>query len=164
MKLFNICIIIASLGLGACASGGGSSGVAPVVAVAPQTSSTGSATPTDQRIAFDSWVDTYTGANGEVTVTYDMTSYTTSGLPAKTEKYFIEDYGFFRTTINGTTNRNNGTVEGTGGVESYLEEMKNIPTPCIGGGIQSCGIHRRVTMGSFQGENQILLGVFVTFF
>ena len=58
MKLFNICIIIASLGLGACASGGGSSGVAPVVAVAPQT-----VTPTDQRVAFDSWVDTYSDAN-----------------------------------------------------------------------------------------------------
>lgn len=122
MKLFNICIIIASLGLGACASGGGSSGVAPVVAVAPQSNSSGSPTPTDQRIAFDSWVDTYTGANGEVTVTYDMTGYTTSGLPAKTEKYFIEDYGFFRTTIDGTTNRNNGTVEGTSAtnfIQSY---------------------------------------------
>lgn len=110
MKLFNICIIIASLGLGACASGGGSSSVAPVVAVAPQT-----ITPTDQRVEFDSWVDTYSDANayGDVSVTYDMTAYTTTGLPAKTEKYYIEDYGFFRTTINGSTDRTGGGIEGT---------------------------------------------------
>jgi hypothetical protein len=76
MKLFNICIIIASLGLGACASGGGSSGVAPVVAVAPQSS-----TPTDQRIEFDTWTDTYT--SNDVSVIYDMSAYTTTGLPAK---------------------------------------------------------------------------------
>jgi len=117
MKLFNLCIIIASLGLGACASGGGSSGVAPVVAVAPQTS-----TPTDQRVAFDSWVDTYTGSNGEVTVAYNMTNYTTTGLPAKTDKFYIEDYGFFNTTITGTTNRTGGGIEGTSAtnfIQSY---------------------------------------------
>ena len=112
MKLFNICAILGTVLLGACASGGGSSGVAPSVAVAPQTS-----TPTDQRIAFDSWTDTYTpndsGTSTSVSVVYDMTAYTTTGLPAKTEKYYIEDYGFFRTTINGTTDRNNDTEEGT---------------------------------------------------
>ena len=107
MKLFNICIIIASLGLGACASGGGSSGASPIPPVAPSQSTT----PTDQRIAFDTWTDTYT--SNDVSVIYDMSVYTTTGLPAKTEKYYIEDYGFFRTTINGITDRSNNTDEGT---------------------------------------------------
>ena len=62
MKLFNICIVVGTMFLGACASsGGGSSPATPSVAVAPQPSST----PTDQRIAFASWTDTYTpGVSG----------------------------------------------------------------------------------------------------
>ena len=99
------------LALSSCASSGG--GVAPT-SPAPQTASQ---TPTDQRIAFASWTDTYTPNNAktssQVSVVYDMTPFTTTGLPAKTEKYYIQDYGFFRTTINGTTDRNNGTEEGT---------------------------------------------------
>ena len=114
MKLFNICIVVGTMFLGACASsGGGSSPATPSVAVAPQPSST----PTDQRIAFASWTDTYTpgvsGTSSEVTVTYDMTDFTTTGLPAATEKYYIEDYGFFRTTINGTSDRTGHADEGT---------------------------------------------------
>ena len=104
------------LALSSCASSGGG---APSVAIAPQPTSSGSPspTPTDGRIAFASWTDTYTPNNNstsnQVSVVYDMTSFTTTGLPAKTEKYYIEDYGFFRTTINGTSDRNNGSVEGT---------------------------------------------------
>ena len=74
-------------------------------------------TTTDGRIAFASWVDTYTPNNdktsSEVSVVYNMSAFTTTGLPAKTEKYYIEDYGFFQTTINGTTDRNNDTEEGS---------------------------------------------------
>ena len=113
MKLFNICIVVGSMYLAACAySGGGSSTATPSVAVAPQNS-----TPTDQRIAFASWTDTYapnvSGTSSEVTVTYDMTDFTMTGLPAATEKYYIEDYGFFRTTINGTSDRTGHADEGT---------------------------------------------------
>ena len=88
----------------ACASGGGSApaSVTPIAST-PATTTT---TPTDQRHTFESWSKTYTtnlpGYSTSVTQTYDMTDYTTAGLPAPTDKYKIADYGFFRSTITGS--------------------------------------------------------------
>ena len=122
--------------LTSCASGGGSSGVAPSVAVAPQPSST----PTDQRVAFNSWTDTYSPNNAKtsdtVSVVYDMTAYTTTGLPAKTEKYYIEDYGFFRTTINGETDRCNGAVEECTSQTNFFQHYNVFESDINGDGAQ----------------------------
>ena len=60
----------------------------------------------DQRHTFESWSKTHTtnlpGYSTSVTEKYDMTDYTTAGLPAPTDKYKIADYGFFRSTITGS--------------------------------------------------------------
>ena len=101
--LNKIISVSAVLLLGACASGGGSSPapVTPVVSTSQATT-----TPTDQRHAFDTWSKVFTtnlsGYSASVTQKYDMTDYTTTGLPAPTEKYKIADYGFFRSTITGS--------------------------------------------------------------
>ena len=102
--LKNIASILLILIMTACASsGGGSSTEAPT----PPTSG-GTTTNTDKRIPFEDWevvrsVD-IEGYSEEIKIVHTMTPYTTTGLPAKTEKYFIEDYGFLQTTIYGQHN------------------------------------------------------------
>lgn len=96
-------IAIVGLALVSCASGGGSAAPQVQTAVAPAPTQS---TPTDLRHEFDSWTKTYStnlsGYTSSVTHKFDMTDYTTTGLPAPTEKYKIADYGFFRSTITGT--------------------------------------------------------------
>ena len=95
-------LLIISIGLASCASGGGSAGLAMTT---PSAAPPPSTTPVDNRHHFDSWTTEYSpgvdGFSSAVTHTFDMTEHTTTGLPAPTEKYKIADYGFFRSTING---------------------------------------------------------------
>ena len=97
-------------------------------------------TPTDGRIAFATWTDTYTPNNAktsnEVSVVYDMTPFTTTGLPEKTEKYYIEDYGFFRSTVNGTTDRCNGPVEECTSQTNFLQNYEVYESDINGDGHQ----------------------------
>ncbi len=100
-------IAIVGLALVSCASGGGSSGVT-TVPTPPPSNGGGTTTPTDQRIAFEEFTYTYSpnveGYSDSVTVTYGMTPYTTTGLPAPTDKFKIADYGFFEVTVTGNHN------------------------------------------------------------
>ena len=98
--------IVLVLFLGACASGGGGSGAL----VTPSTPPSGGGTTTepDKRIPFDDWeikrsID-IEGYSDEVKIVHTMTSYTTTGLPAPTEKFKIADYGFLQSTIYGNHN------------------------------------------------------------
>ena len=92
------------IGVSSCASGGGSAGVSAPITPPPSGGSTGT-TPTDERIPFDQFSFTYhpnvNGYSNEITVSYGMTPYTTTGLPEPTEKFKIADYGFFEVTITG---------------------------------------------------------------
>ena len=69
----------------------------------------------DRCVVFNSCVDTYTpnldNYSENVTVSYEMAAGTWS--PYKRERFYIEDYGFFKTTITGTTDRTGGGIEGT---------------------------------------------------
>ena len=42
------------------------------------------------------------GYSENIVVTYSMLDYTATGLPAPTEKYYIEDYGFLNINVLGT--------------------------------------------------------------
>ena len=79
-------IAIVGLALVSCASGGGSAAPQVQTAVAPAPTQS---TPTDQRHEFDTWTKSYTtnlsGYTSSVTHKFDMTDYTTTGLPAATE-------------------------------------------------------------------------------
>ena len=103
--LKNIVSIFLVLLLGACASGGGSGAL-----VTPSTppSNGGTTTETDKRIPFEDWSITTSldieGYSDEVRIVYTMTDYTTTGLPAPTEKFKIADYGFLQSSIYGKHN------------------------------------------------------------
>ena len=105
--LFVLLIVLGLSGLVGCASGGGSAGLVQDPTPPPPSTSTGS---NDERIAFDdftrSWSETI---YGDVSITYGMSPYTTTGLPSPTEKFKIADYGFLRITANG---QHNGSSEG----------------------------------------------------
>jgi len=114
-----IAILVIVIGLASCASGGGSAGVTATPTPPPPSGGGGTTTPTDQRIPFDEFSYTYypniEGYSNTVTVTYGMTAYTTTGLPAPTEKFKIADYGFFEVTVTGN---HNGCPESDCGAES----------------------------------------------
>ena len=85
-----------------CASGGGSPASVPTPVLTA--SSASSAQSADLRHKFESFSKSYQpnlAGHSDVVQTFDMTEYTTSGLPSPTEKYKIADYGFFRSTIDG---------------------------------------------------------------
>ena len=91
-KFFSIGLVLL---LGACASGGGS---APSPAPTPTTTTPPSTTVTDKRIEFESFINNYTEYNG-IAITYEMSPYTTTGLPSPTEKFKVADYGFLRISL-----------------------------------------------------------------
>lgn len=103
-KIVSLTIVLAIVG---CASGGGSAGLSIETPQSPPPASTPN--PTDERISFEEFQRTYNDIYGDVTVTYGMSPYTTSGLPAPTEKFKFADYGFLRITIDG---KHNGSDEG----------------------------------------------------
>ena len=96
-------IIIALLLISSCASSGSSSASQTQTVVTPIPPEPITA---DLRHEFVSWTETYStnlsGYTSSIKHKFDMTNYTTIGLPASTEKYKIADYGFFRSTITGT--------------------------------------------------------------
>ena len=99
----NYLIIIALLLISSCASSGSSSASQTQTVVTPIPPEPITA---DLRHEFVSWTETYStnlsGYTSSIKHKFDMTNYTTNGLPASTEKYKIADYGFFRSTITGT--------------------------------------------------------------
>ena len=99
----NYLIIIALLLISSCASSGSSSASQTQTVVTPIPPEPITA---DLRHEFVSWTETYStnlsGYTSSIKHKFDMTNYTTIGLPASTEKYKIADYGFFRSTITGT--------------------------------------------------------------
>ena len=103
-KFFSIGLVLL---LGACASGGGS---APSPAPSPTTTTPPSTTVTDKRIEFESFINNYTEYNG-IAITYEMSPYTTTGLPSPTEKFKVADYGFLRISSEGSHNGSNEAEE-----------------------------------------------------
>lgn len=94
-----------------CASGGGGALTTQTPPPSPPPST--STQPTDERIAFDEFSRSYNEIYGDVTVTYGMSPFTTSGLPAPTEKFKFADYGFLRITIDGKHDGSNEGAEST---------------------------------------------------
>ena len=101
-------VVLGLIGLGGCASGGGSAGLVSTPQTTPPPSSS-SNTPTDERIHFEEFQQSFDDIYGNVVVTYGMAPFTTEGLADPTEKFKIADYGFMRITIDG---RHNGSDEG----------------------------------------------------
>ena len=98
---------LAILAIVGCASGGGAGNV--VSTGTPPPSGGGTTTPTDTRIAFQSFTQSYNDKYGATSVVYEMAPLTTTGLPAPTEKYKVTDYGFLRIRVEGS---HNGSDEG----------------------------------------------------
>tara|TARA_B100001287_G_scaffold268533_1_gene264920 strand:+ start:452 stop:2860 length:2409 start_codon:yes stop_codon:yes gene_type:complete len=102
--LKNIVSIFLILLITACASSGGGTSTEPPT---PPTSG-GTTTSTDKRIPFEDWelvrsID-IDGYSNEVKIVHTMTPFTTTGLPAPTDKFKIADYGFLQSTIYGQHN------------------------------------------------------------
>lgn len=92
-----------------CASGGGG---APIASSAPSPSIP--PTSQDKRHSFEPFSYTYELPTGETTVSYRVGEYRSSDQFPKTDKYKIEDYGFFEATVKG---RHNGCPESECGAE-----------------------------------------------
>ena len=93
--------------LSSCASGGGS---APSPEPTTTTTPPPTTTVTDKRIEFETFINNYTEYNG-IAITYEMSPYTTTGLPSPTEKFRIADYGFLRISSEGSHNGSNEAEE-----------------------------------------------------
>ena len=93
------------LALTSCASGGGSSGLVKPTQQS-YTPPSQSSQSNDKRHSFETFTAEYsptaTGFADPITVTYSMLDYTATGLPTPTDKYYIEDYGFFNINVEGT--------------------------------------------------------------
>ena len=93
------------LALTSCASGGGSSGLLQPTQQS-YTPPSQSSQSNDKRHSFETFTAEYsptaTGFADPITVTYSMLDYTATGLPTPTDKYYIEDYGFFNINVEGT--------------------------------------------------------------
>ena len=90
-----------SIFLVGCASGGGSP---PVASVSVPPTPTPTPVATDNRHQFEEFSYTYDLPTGETTVSYRVGDHKPSDQFPKTEKYKIEDYGFFEATIKGLNN------------------------------------------------------------
>ncbi|MBM38506.1 MAG: hypothetical protein CMO97_05475 [Woeseia sp.] len=99
--LFVGLVIFALLGLGGCASGGGSAGL-----VTEPTTPPPSTTSTQPYQTIDPFTYTYDTVHGDISVTYSSGSYLDDSNFPKTDKYKIADYGFFQITTQG---RHDGT-------------------------------------------------------
>lgn len=106
-------VILALIGLGGCASGGGSAGLVTTDPNPPPTGGSNSTSPSDERIPFDEFTQSFDDIYGNVVVTYGMSPFTTEGLAESTEKFKIADYGFMRITIDGKHNGSNEGAEST---------------------------------------------------
>ena len=106
-------VILALIGLGGCASGGGSAGLVTTDPTPPPTGGSNSNSPSDERIPFDEFTQSFDDVYGNVVVTYGMSPFTTEGLAESTEKFRIADYGFMRITIDGKHNGSNEGAEST---------------------------------------------------
>jgi len=112
MKRNLVSLAVTSALLAGCASGGG--GSQPLVSAAPPQTVPPTSTTNDKRYDFDPFSYTYNLPTGETTVSYRVGEYRSSDQFPKTEKYKIEDYGFFEATVKGL---NNGCPESECGVE-----------------------------------------------
>ncbi len=108
-----VVVILALIGLGGCASGGGSAGLVTTDTTPPPSGGSNSTAPTDERIPFDDFSQSFDDIYGNVVVTYGMSPFTTEGLAESTEKFRIADYGFMRITIDGKHNGSNEGAEST---------------------------------------------------
>ena len=99
--LFLGLVILALLGMGGCASGGGSAGLTTQDSTPPPSN-----TPTQPYQTIDPFEYTYNTIHGDITVKYGSGSYLDDNNFPKTDKYKIADYGFFQITTQG---RHDGT-------------------------------------------------------
>ena len=102
----NIVSILAVIVLTACGGGGGSTSPAPIIT--PPTTPP-DPTPTDYRVEFTEFSDTFNDIYGESIVTYMMSEWDTNLWPDETESYEIGDFGFLKIQVDG---RHNGSNEG----------------------------------------------------
>lgn len=112
VNMFNknvLAVAVASITLAGCASGGGGATASAPAAVNTSTTNT-SVTATqpvaeDNRYAFDDIVTVYTPNlnrySDNVTVTVEVLDDIPTNLPARTDKFRIEDYGFMHVTVDG---------------------------------------------------------------
>ena len=98
--MINFCAILLSLGLGACASGGGSTTAPTPTVVTPPTTVT---TSPDKRIQFETFSDNFENTNsalGYNNVSYGVGDY--NDTTWVNGKYTVEDFAFLQVTINGS--------------------------------------------------------------